>query len=143
MRIKYLVLLLVVVISAAIHGINDSVAKDFESTGPTTFFLSRFPITFERCDGTDATCKWLHNPRLQFADAKALSGLSTVLASASSMRLGREVRYKDHVLSNTLVIGYTANWTVVDHAGERPDEEGQIHLARIALAELVQPRTRR
>ena len=27
----------VVVISAAVHGINQSVAKDFESTGPTTF----------------------------------------------------------------------------------------------------------
>jgi len=36
----------VVVISAAIHGINDSVAKDFESAGPTTFFLSRYPISF-------------------------------------------------------------------------------------------------
>src|SRR6201995_6100007 len=58
----------VVVISAAIHGINDSVAKDFESTGPTTFFLSRYPITFERCDGTDATSKWLRNPPLSLAD---------------------------------------------------------------------------
>src|SRR6201995_6100725 len=58
----------VVVISAAIHGINDSVAKDFESTGPTTFFLSRFPISFERCDGTDATSKWLRNPPLSLAD---------------------------------------------------------------------------
>src|ERR1051326_3448245 len=54
----------VVVISAAIHGINESVAKDFESTGPTTFFVSRYPITFEACDGTDATCKWLRNPKL-------------------------------------------------------------------------------
>src|SRR5256885_6958753 len=63
----------VVVISAAIHGINDSVAKDFESTGPTTFFLSRYPITFERCDGTDATCKWLHNPALSLADVDAMA----------------------------------------------------------------------
>ena len=35
----------VVVISAAIHGINASVAKDFERAGPTTFFVSRCPIT--------------------------------------------------------------------------------------------------
>ena len=65
----------VVVISAAIHGINDSVAKDFESAGPTTFFLSRFPITFERCDGTDATCKWLRNPPLSLADVEVVSAL--------------------------------------------------------------------
>src|SRR5947208_17055426 len=65
----------VVVISAAIHGINDSVAKDFESTGPTTFFLSRFPISFERCDGTDATCKWLRNPALTLTDVDVVSQL--------------------------------------------------------------------
>src|SRR5512141_3387622 len=58
----------VVVISAAIHGINDSVAKDFESAGPTTFFVSRFPISFEACDGTDATCKYRRNPPLNLAD---------------------------------------------------------------------------
>ncbi len=41
----------VVAISAAVHGINESVAKDFASTGPTTFFVSRYPISFEACDG--------------------------------------------------------------------------------------------
>src|SRR3954451_8449106 len=65
----------VVVISAAIHGINASVARDFESAGPTTFFLSRYPITFEACDGTSDTCKWRNNPRLTYADHKALSDL--------------------------------------------------------------------
>ena len=39
--------LVVVLISAAIHGINASVARDFEKAGPNTFFLNRFPITFE------------------------------------------------------------------------------------------------
>jgi putative ABC transport system permease protein len=108
----------VVVISAAIHGINASVARDFEKAGPTTFSLSRFPITFESCDGTDDTCKWRHNPRLTFGDAKALNGLSTVEAASASMNLGREVRYKDKDLSSTQVIGYTSNWTIVDHAGD-------------------------
>src|SRR3954447_3945885 len=65
----------VVVISAAIHGINASVAKDFESAGPTTFFVSRYPITFEACDGTDETCKWRHNPRLTYDDNKVLNAL--------------------------------------------------------------------
>jgi len=46
----------VVVISAAVHGINDSVAKDLESTGPTTFFVSRFPISFARPFGSSAGC---------------------------------------------------------------------------------------
>jgi len=108
----------VVVISAAIHGINASVARDFEKAGPTTFSLSRYPITFEACDGTDETCKWLHNPRLTLADAKALGTLSTVRAAGAQMGLGREVRYKDKDLTSTQVIGSTANWTIIDHAGD-------------------------
>src|SRR6478672_2791597 len=68
----------VVVISAAIHGINDSVAKDFESTGPTTFFVSRYPITFEACDGTEDTCKYRRNPPLSLADVAAMAQLPSV-----------------------------------------------------------------
>jgi putative ABC transport system permease protein len=35
----------VVLISAAIHGINRSIAYEFEKAGPTTFFVNRYPIT--------------------------------------------------------------------------------------------------
>ena len=62
----------VVVISAAIHGINTSVARDFEATGPTTFFVSRYPITFEACDGSGETCKWLRNPPITWSEIEAL-----------------------------------------------------------------------
>ena len=34
----------VVLMSAVIHGINSSVAQEFERAGPTTFFVYRFPI---------------------------------------------------------------------------------------------------
>ncbi|HVX39351.1 MAG TPA: ABC transporter permease [Gemmatimonadaceae bacterium] len=108
----------VVVISAAIHGINSSVARDFEKAGPKTFFLSRFPITFEACDGTDETCKWLHNPRLTYSDAKAINALPSVEAATAQMGMSKEVRYADRVLSSTQVIGESANWTIVDHAGD-------------------------
>ncbi|HEX7020090.1 MAG TPA: ABC transporter permease [Gemmatimonadaceae bacterium] len=108
----------VVVISAAIHGINASVAKDFEKAGPTTFFVNRFPITFEACDGTDDTCKWRHNPRLSLADARAINALPSIRAAAAQMGMGRAVRYKDKELSSTTVIGNTANWTIIDHAGD-------------------------
>jgi putative ABC transport system permease protein len=108
----------VVVISAAIHGINESVARDFEKAGPKTFFLSRYPITFEACDGTDDTCKWLHNPALTYADAKMINSLPSIRAGAAQLGMQKEVRYKDRVLANTQVIGTTANWTIVDNAGD-------------------------
>jgi putative ABC transport system permease protein len=108
----------VVVISAAIHGINASVARDFEKAGPTTFTLNRYPLTFEACDGTEDTCKWRHNPRLTFADAKAINALPSVRAAAAQMGMQKEVRYKDRDLESTQVIGMTSNWTIIDHAGD-------------------------
>src|ERR1700739_688617 len=57
----------VVLISAAVHGINESVAKQFESAGPTTFYVNRYPITFEACDDSGDTCAWRSNPRITFA----------------------------------------------------------------------------
>ena len=44
----------VVAMSAAVHGINASVARDLESAGPTSFYVYRVPISLgEACDGTD------------------------------------------------------------------------------------------
>src|ERR1051325_2079617 len=63
----------VVVISAAIHGINLSVARELESAGPTTFFLLRFPIAFSACDGRNDSCAWRHNPPLTLADNRAVN----------------------------------------------------------------------
>jgi putative ABC transport system permease protein len=108
----------VVIISAAIHGINQSVAKDLESAGPNTFFLSRYPITFEACDGSEDTCKWRHNPRLSYLDNKALNNLSTVRAAGARLQMQKEVRYKDRALKGTEVIGFTSNWTIIDGGGD-------------------------
>ena len=108
----------VVIISAAIHGINQSVAKDLESAGPTTFRVSRYPISFESCDGTDDTCKWRHNPRLTYSDTKTLNALSSVRAAGARLWLSKEVRYKDRVLSGSDVTGFTTNWTTIDGGGD-------------------------
>ena len=108
----------VVIISAAIHGINQSVAKDLESAGPTTFRVSRYPISFGICDGTDDTCKWRHNPRLTYSDTKTLNALSSVRAAGARLWLSKEVRYKDRVLSGSDVTGFTTNWTTIDGGGD-------------------------
>jgi len=108
----------VVVISAAIHGINASVAKDFESAGPTTFFVSRFPISFEACDGSGETCRWLRNPPLTLDDARAMSRLESARAVGARLDMTRPVKYRDRTLSGTNVIGFTPNWTIIDGAGD-------------------------
>jgi putative ABC transport system permease protein len=108
----------VVVISAAIHGINASVAKDFESTGPTTFFVSRFPITFEACDGTEDTCKWFRNPRLTLTDATTIEQLSSVRTAGARLDTSRPVSYKDKRVSGVQISGFTGNWQQIDGGGD-------------------------
>ena len=108
----------VVVISAAIHGINKSVAKDFESTGPTTFFVSRFPISFEACDGTGDTCKWFRNPPLTLPDVDAIQRLPTVRTAGARLDMGMPVSYRDKHPSGIQISAFTGNWQQIDGGGD-------------------------
>jgi putative ABC transport system permease protein len=100
----------VVVIAAAVHGINRSVAREFESTGPTTFFVTRFPITFEACDGSGDTCAWLRNPPIRDPEVRALSALTDAKAVGSRLDWSAAVRYRDRALPSAPIEGYSANW---------------------------------
>lgn len=102
----------VVVISAAIHGINNSVAKDFESTGPTTFFVQRYPITFEACDGTEDTCAWLRNPFITWDEVERLSRLESAAAVGVRMDWSGAFKYRDKTLPSAPIEAYTANWSM-------------------------------
>ncbi len=104
----------VVIISAAVHGINESVAKQFESAGPTTFFVQRRPITFEACDGSAETCKWRSNPRITFAEAEALKRLSSVGEVAIQQNWGAAAKYRDKSLPQVSVLGITSNWPMLN-----------------------------
>jgi putative ABC transport system permease protein len=103
----------VVAISAAVHGINKSVAKDFASTGPTTFFVTRYPISFEACDGSDETCKWLRNPPLRSNEVEMLRRISSIEAVGERLDWGAKVKYRDRELSSASVEGYSAEWTTI------------------------------
>ena len=104
----------VVIISGAIHGINSSVAKDFEKAGPTTFFVSRFPINFEACDGTDDTCKWRSNPRITNTEIQTLSALPGISSVTARLNDQGPVSYRQHTIPSPSINAYTANWTEVD-----------------------------
>jgi putative ABC transport system permease protein len=104
----------VVLISAAIHGINASVARDFASTGPTTFYVSRYPIVFENCDGTPNTCKWLRNPPVRPSELKGIQTLPNVFAAGGRIDTQKPVRYRDRSVSGAQITGYTSNWTDID-----------------------------
>jgi len=100
----------VVVIAAAVHGINESVAQQFESAGPTTFFIQRRPIVFEACDGTSDTCKWRSNPPLLFSEADMLKKLESVGEVGIRQGWGAAAKFRDKALPNVNVMGITSNW---------------------------------
>jgi putative ABC transport system permease protein len=102
----------VVVISAAIHGINQSVAADFESTGPTTFFVTRYPISFEACDGSGDTCKWRSNPPIRWNEIAALERLENAAAVGVRMDWSGAFKYRDRELPSAAIEAYTANWAL-------------------------------
>ena len=103
----------VVAISAAVHGINQSVAQDFESTGPTTFFVSRYPISFEACDDSGETCKWLSNPPIRWNEIEALQRLPGALAVGARLDWSAAARHKDRSLGAVRLEAYSGNWSII------------------------------
>ncbi len=100
----------VVLIAAAVHGINMSVAKEFESAGPTTFFVSRYPISFEACDGSGDTCTWRSNPPIRIAEWEALQRLPEAGTVGMRIDWSADVTYRGTRLTSSSVEAYSADW---------------------------------
>jgi putative ABC transport system permease protein len=105
----------VVTLSAAVHGINASVAKDLESAGPTSFYMYRRPVSLATiCDGTDETCPWRRNPPITLAEADRISRLPEIAAVTSHVGTGTKFKYKDKEISQAGLDGYSAGWLAAD-----------------------------
>lgn len=105
----------VVTLSAAVHGINASVAKDLESAGPTSFYMYRRPISLATiCDGTDETCPWRRNPPITLTEADRISRLPEIQAVTSHIGAGGKFKYKDKEVSSGGLDAYSAGWLAAD-----------------------------
>ncbi len=102
--------LVVVLMSSAINGINRGVASEFEKAGPTTFTLNRFPISFEACDGTEDTCKWRSNPPLLISEAEAIRRLPSIEGVIVEGGSSVPVKFYDRQLSSVRVRATNARW---------------------------------
>ena len=104
----------VVAIGAMITGINNAVTKDIAAAGPNTFYVTRQPISFEACDGTEDTCKWRRNPRLTLNDAETFRGLSTVRAVITQINTSASARYRGAFLSSVGIQSFSSEWLLID-----------------------------
>jgi putative ABC transport system permease protein len=100
----------VTAMAAMIHGINESVAKDIESAGATTFFITRWPVGFNSCDGTDELCPWRHNPGTSFAEMTAIGRLPSVQGVMGELDFNGVFKYGDRALPSAQLTGYTPGW---------------------------------
>ncbi len=100
----------VVVMSAAIHGINRGVAAEFEKAGPTTFGVNRYPISLEACDDSDDTCKWRNNPPIRLSEAAAIRRLPTILGVNISAGTSAAFKFYDRQLSGARINATTPDW---------------------------------
>ena len=125
----------VVAMSAAVHGINASVARDLESAGPTSFYVYKRPISLGNiCDGTEDTCPWRRNPPLTLREAQALARLPTIEGVTAHSPTSVKAKYKDRELRNVGTDAYTPEW--IDVAG------GDIYPGRSFTAQEYEAATR-
>lgn len=103
----------VVVMSAAIHGINSSIAQMFQSLGPTTFFVNRFPISLEACDDSDETCKWRNNPPIRPNEIAALRRLPSLAEVGERTGTSARVKYFNRELPGASIVVYSPNWLAI------------------------------
>ena len=105
----------VVTLSAAVHGINTSVAKDLESAGPTSFFVFRRPVSLsEMCDGTENTCPSRRNPPITLTEVEAVARLPEIKAVTSHIGWNATYKYKDKEISQGGLDAYSAGWLLAD-----------------------------
>ena len=102
--------LVVTVMSAAVHGINSGVSRSLAAAGPTTFFVSRWPAEFTSCNGSADSCPWIRNRPLTLDQAKEIEQLPIVKGVTASIGSSASVRYADRELPGVNLIGYSPNW---------------------------------
>ncbi len=106
----------VTAMSAAVHGINAGVSASLAAAGPTTFFVSKWPMAITSCDGSADSCPWRSNPPLTIAETERLNRLPGIQAAMAHVGTTASFKYKDRELPSASVDAYTPDWTDVDGA---------------------------
>jgi putative ABC transport system permease protein len=104
----------VTAMSAAVHGIDSGVETSLAAAGPTTFFVTRWPIAVTSCSGDAGSCPWRHNKPLSVREVAILGALPSVHAVIAHTNTTAIAKVNDRVLSAANIDGYTAAWMEVD-----------------------------
>jgi putative ABC transport system permease protein len=104
----------VTAMAAGVHGINSGVEKSLAAAGPTTFYVTRWPMGVNNCNGSADSCPWRHHKPLTINEATSIAALPSIRGVIAHVGTGAEVKYHDRDLQSVNIDAYTAGWTDVD-----------------------------
>jgi putative ABC transport system permease protein len=100
----------VTVMSAAVHGINQGVAKSMAAAGPTTFFITRWPAEITSCNGSADSCPWRRNAPLSLETVAEIERVPNIKGVVGHVGTGAPIKYADRELPSVTVDAYTPTW---------------------------------
>jgi putative ABC transport system permease protein len=104
----------VTAMSAAVHGINAGVEQSIAAAGPTTFYITRWPIAINSCNGSADSCPWRRNAPLTVDDARAIERQPSIRGVISHIGNSAAFKYKDRSLPGAGFDAYTPGWIDID-----------------------------
>ncbi|MEP6745187.1 MAG: ABC transporter permease [Gemmatimonadota bacterium] len=105
----------VIAIGAAITGINTSLLKVLEETGPKTFFVYRyFSGGLNISDGSDELSPWRKNPWITVQEAEIIRQQPGIRAVTLSEGSSGPVSYGDVDLKSVSIAGFSPAWIDVN-----------------------------
>jgi putative ABC transport system permease protein len=100
----------VTVMSAAVHGINEGVARSMAAAGPTTFFITRWPAEITSCSGDATSCPWRRNAPLSLETVAEIERVPNIRGVIGHIGTGAPIKYADRELPSVQVDAYTPAW---------------------------------
>src|ERR1041385_515358 len=104
----------VTVMSAAVHGINAGVSKSIAAAGPSTFFLTRWPMEINNCNGSADSCPWRHNSPLRMDQVREIEALPYIRGVTAHVGSSAPLKYADRELPSVTVEAFTPSWIDVN-----------------------------
>jgi putative ABC transport system permease protein len=102
--------LVVTVMSAAVHGINAGVSKSMAAAGPSTFFITKWPADLNVCHGGASSCPWIRNPPLTLEQAREIEKIPQIRGVTAHIGSGATIKYEDRELPSIGIDGFTPGW---------------------------------
>jgi putative ABC transport system permease protein len=100
----------VTAMAAGVHGINEGVTKSLEAAGPTTFYVTRWPMGMDNCNGSADSCPWRHHAPLTVNEAAEIATLPSIRGVIAHVGDNAEVKYHDRDLASVNIDAFTAGW---------------------------------